>query len=93
MSIIDYMKERKSVSEYDESQQRAIMMFLQQKEAIKEIKGTTGFKEIMLYLGREIDSCDSRMNTTKDQDGWKEAYAVRKACNSLKQFLNNLANS
>lgn len=91
--IRDYLRERKSSTEYSEQHQKAIKIFLSQQEAIKEISGTKGYKEILAYLDREIEACDSRLNTTKDQEAWKEAYAVRTTCNSLKQFLNNLANS
>lgn len=91
--IQDFLKERKSVSEYSEAQRKAITIFEKQKDSIKKIKGTQGFREIMDYLGREIEACDNRMDSAKNQEGWKEAYAVRKTCNGLKMFLNNLANS
>lgn len=73
MSILEYMQERDSKNSFAETQGRAEKMFNAQKEALKGIADTTGFKEIVSFWEREKESAIQRNMTAKKEDATAKA--------------------
>ena len=91
MKIFDYLEERKSKSEYTEQQEEAIRMFEKQKSSIRDIRKTDGFKEILAYLDRSVNACESRIRTGKSTEDKEKMFDKREMFIELKEFLIRLS--
>lgn len=87
MSIFEKLDEYKASKQYETSQDEATKMYLEQKSAIQRIEESDGYKQIVLYLDREIDSAEMYLDVAKDEKQRREAFAYYKACRGLKKFL------
>ena len=88
MSIIDYMKEQKVSKTYAKDVQEAVNIYLEQKNAIKDIKDKKGMKEIIKYFEREKDAAlKAIMNSGKARDYEKGKYEL---ADNFLSFVNRL---
>jgi len=88
MSIIDALKEYRSVKDYEGKTSEAIKEFENQIEALQQISETDGFKVILEYLNTMIEVCESRL----DVDDSREVFAKYKAHKDLYRFLTSRVN-
>lgn len=83
--------EPKLTKEYDASMQKAISIFDEQKDAIKEIKKLKGYKLIKQFLNdNKQATINLLLKSKKDRLKAKERYLV---CSELLEFLENLENA
>lgn len=73
--ITDAVKESRLQKTYDTATQRAVEMFLNQKDAINNIKDTEGLKEIRMFFEREKEaSMQLIMSSSKNNEKEKGRY-------------------
>lgn len=87
MSIFDKFKDRESKKTFEDMNSEAIKMFDAQKNAIKEIKGTVGYKELKKYLGRLKDAATTRVMTASVND--EKAKAMYVMVDEFLKFLES----
>lgn len=89
--ISDFLKERKLDKQYDESIDNAVNQFIQQRNSIREIYETKGYKQIVKWLEVEkMQAMKLVMASGKDRSAERARY---NAADRLLTFLENLANA
>ena len=84
MSIIDYVKDYVSESEYQSEKNEAREQFTKSVADLWKISQTDWFNTIVEYRTREVDACEQRLRTMTS-DNFK---AVQSELNLAKRFLD-----
>jgi len=89
ISPVSLWQEVKSQRKYLSDLQKAEQYFEAQKEAIRAIKDTQGYKEMRMYWMREREASIERLKTAKGSD-LHDAQARLTVSQSFLDFLDNL---
>ena len=93
MGIFEEIEGRRKLKEvnktYEQSVNYAQRTFDKQVDAIKEIKGTLGFKEIVTYFERESDSCKILLLGSKDIEEIRKVQMKYEIVNNFMSFLTS----
>jgi len=87
MSILDFVKEHQSKKEFSHAEDKAVKLFDTQKQAVKSIKDTEGYREIKEFFKREKEAAENRMITSAKED--KKAFAVFQVAKRFLAFLES----
>ena len=91
MNVLDLIAERRGKLAYEKDRAQALEIFTKQKEAVKAISETQGFKEIRSYWIREMEAAQGMLMSCKDMGSLAHAQANMSTASRFIDFLDNLA--